>query len=133
MKLNSPTAPAADVVRYETVRYNLTPIATSPFVGYGPEVDAQWDYITNDVGDQMISGEEVDRLGLSRDSLKIKHPKTGVEGYRVGMEVFHQLHCLNLLRQFTWKEHYSQSGGDVAADEADLRGHVGKAPQTTIL
>jgi hypothetical protein len=78
------------------------------------------------VGDQMVSKDEALRLGLAPDSMTIKHPVTGVEGFRVGMEVFHQLHCLNLLRQFSWKEYYSHTGGDVETDEEDLRGHVGE-------
>lgn len=73
----------------------------------------------------MISHEEVERLGLSTNSLKITDPKTGRVGYRAAIEVFHQLHCLNLLRQFTWKEHYSHTGGDIDAPVADIRGHVG--------
>lgn len=74
----------------------------------------------------MISLEEVDRLGLSRDSLKITDPKTGKVGYRAAIEVFHQLHCLNLLRQFTWKDYYANDGGDISAEPEDVRGHVGK-------
>lgn len=73
----------------------------------------------------MISREEVDRLGLSPDSLKITDPKTGKVGYRAAIEVFHQLHCLNLLRQFTWKEYYANEGGDISAGEEDVRHHVG--------
>lgn len=96
------------------------------YVGYGPAVDQAWDYITYDVGDQMITPGELDRLGLDRNSLKIKDPKTGQEGYRAGMQVFHQLHCLNLLRQNTYKEYYSHQGGDIAVEHADLRGHLGK-------
>jgi Mycotoxin biosynthesis protein UstYa len=80
------------------------------------------------VGDQMISKEELDRLGLPKDSLKIKHPKTGAEGYRAAIEVFHQLHCLNLIRQAVYRDYYKDLTGDVgeAESEADLTGHVGK-------
>ncbi|KAH7361401.1 hypothetical protein B0T11DRAFT_74102 [Plectosphaerella cucumerina] len=120
-------SPAAGVVQYHTERYNLTPIMDwSPYVGYGAEVDRAWDHITNNIGDQMISQEELDKLGLDPASLKIKHPMTGEEGYRIGIEVFHQLHCLNLLRMATYREWYSLEsvGGDVATDDEDLRGHV---------
>src|SRR5687768_10465587 len=80
------------------------------------------------VGDMMISLDEVRRLGLSPDSLKITDPKTGKVGYRAAIEVFHQLHCLNLLRQFTWREHYANQGGDISAPPEDVRGHVGMCP-----
>ncbi len=42
------SAPVAPIVKYNTVRYNLTPIVEGPFVGYGPEVDLAWDRIAND-------------------------------------------------------------------------------------
>lgn len=79
------------------------------------------------VGDTMISEAELDKLGLPRNSLKITHPRTGEVGYRAAIEVFHQLHCLNLVRQAVYKDYYKQHGGDVGGAESkeDLMGHVG--------
>lgn len=114
-------------MKYETVRYNLTPLVEGPFVGYGDEVDKAWDSIANDMGDQMISEEELDRLGLPRNSLKVKDPKTGKEGYRAAVEVFHQLHCLNLLRQYIYKDYYVNIYSDIQEEEQGLKGHVGKS------
>lgn len=79
------------------------------------------------VGDQMISEEELDRLGLPRNSLKVTDPKTGKEGYRAAVEVFHQLHCLNLLRQYVYKEYYVNIYSDIQEEEDGLKGHVGKS------
>jgi hypothetical protein len=45
---NIKTAPAASAVRYETQKFNLTPIMKTEYVGYGPSVDAAWDVIAND-------------------------------------------------------------------------------------
>lgn len=97
------------------------------YVGYGADVDKAWDHITYDVGDQMINRQELDRLGLDPESLKAKDPRTGNEGYRVGVQVFHQLHCLNLLRQDSYKHYYSHHGGDIEVEAEDLRGHLGKS------
>jgi hypothetical protein len=85
------------------------------------------------VGDQMISPAELERLGLPKDSLKMKHPKTGEEGYRAAVEVFHQLHCLNLIRQAVYKDYYKEHGGDVgdADSKEDLQGHVGTSEPGT--
>lgn len=79
------------------------------------------------VGDQMISHAELVKLGLDPKSIKITNPITGEEGYRAGLEVFHQLHCLNLLRQSSYPEYYNRTevGGDVPTDAEDLRGHIG--------
>ena len=76
----------------------------------------------------MISQAELDRLGLPQSSLKIKHPHTGEEGYRAALEVFHQLHCLNLIRQAVYKDYYQNQYSDVseADGKEDLQGHVGK-------
>jgi hypothetical protein len=57
-------------------------------------------------------------------ALQVTDPKTGRRGYRVAVEVFHQLHCLNLLRQANHKAHYAPQGGDTAAEPADLHGHL---------
>ncbi|RKU41769.1 hypothetical protein DL546_003356 [Coniochaeta pulveracea] len=127
-------SPAASAVRYETQKFNLTPIMKTEYVGYGPDVDAAWDVIANDIGDIMITEEERVKLGFSPKSLKIQHPVTGQWGYRAGVEVFHQLHCLNLLRQAIYKDYYSKEevGGDVAeADgQEDLSGHVDHCIET---
>ncbi|ERS97142.1 hypothetical protein HMPREF1624_06472 [Sporothrix schenckii ATCC 58251] len=126
-------SPAAVAVRYETTRFtNLTPVVEGPFVGFGPEVDLAWDYIANDIGDTMISEEELDKLGLPRNSLKITHPRTGEVGYRAALEVFHQLHCLNLVRQAVYKDYYKHHGGDVggADSKEDLMGHVDHCIET---
>lgn len=77
----------------------------------------------------MITRDELDNLGLDPSSLTIKDPKTGKEGYRVGIQVFHQLHCLNLLRQATHSDYYSHTGGDIDVEPEDLRGHLGKRLQ----
>ncbi|KAJ9134414.1 Tat pathway signal sequence [Pleurostoma richardsiae] len=122
-------SPVAPVVEYNTVRYNLTPLVEGPFVGFGPKVDEAWDSIS-EMGDQMISEEELDRLGLPRNSLKIKHPKTGVEGYRAAVEVFHQLHCLNLLRMRIHKDYYINIYSDIQEEEEGLQAHVDHCIET---
>ena len=74
----------------------------------------------------MITPEELKRIDMPESSLKVKHPVTGVEGYRVGLEVFHQLHCINLLRQVTYKDHYMELGnGNFAGGDEELQVHTG--------
>jgi hypothetical protein len=80
------------------------------------------------VGDQVITNEELEIIGMPRDHLRAIHPKTGVEGYRVGLEVFHQLHCVNLLRMVTYKEYYIEEGdGDFVLGEEALHMHTGSS------
>lgn len=73
----------------------------------------------------MISQEELDRLGLPHNSLKVTDPATGKEGYRAAVEVFHQLHCLNLLRQAIYKDYYKNIYSDIQEEEQGLQGHIG--------
>jgi hypothetical protein len=123
--LTKAKAPAAPIVEYKSVRYNITPVTEmTEYVGYGPKVDAAWNRVTYDVGDQSLTADEMTRLGLSLDSLKVKDPKTGDQVYRVGIQVFHQLHCLNLLRQDSYRDYYSHHGGDIEVPADDLRGHL---------
>lgn len=118
----------------------------SPYVGYGPEVDRAWRAISYDgnffhlivstavhsnsytVGDQMITPDKLDIIGMPDTHLKVKDPKTGVEGYRVGLEVFHQLHCINLLRQVTYRDWYEDISGEFKEGAEGLRMHTGTVP-----
>jgi len=75
----------------------------------------------------MISDAERKIIDMPASHLKVKNPKTGVEGYRVGLEVFHQLHCVNLLRQVTYRDYYVNVSGDIA-DQENLQMHTGSVP-----
>jgi hypothetical protein len=77
----------------------------------------------------MITPAELGKIDMPASSLKVKHPTTGVEGYRVGLEVFHQLHCVNLLRQVTYKDYYTKLGnGNFAGGQEELQMHTGMFP-----
>jgi len=117
-------SPAAKAVEYQTVKFNATMGEGSPYVGASPEVDKAWHAISYDIGDQMISEAELERIDMPKSMLKVTHPKTGVEGWRVGLEVFHQLHCINLLRQVTYKEYYEPWAGNFADGPEVLQMHT---------
>ncbi|KIW21137.1 hypothetical protein PV08_01717 [Exophiala spinifera] len=116
-------SPAETAVRYDSLMYNITTVGNR-FVGAGPEVDKAWREISYDMGDQWMSKSDISRLGMPETSLKVNHPQTGEEGYRVGMEVFHQLHCLNLLRKVTYKEYYEPLGGEFGKGAEALQRHT---------
>jgi hypothetical protein len=50
-----------------------------------------------------VTENEAKTLGLSPHAIITQHPKTGESGYRVGVEVFQQLRCLDLLRQAAYR------------------------------
>lgn len=84
--------------------------------------------VTDDskVGDQMITADQLNKIDMPDTMLKVKHPKTGIEGYRVGLEVFHQLHCIDLLRQVTYHEWYEDISGEFLEGREHLQMHTGK-------
>ena len=62
---------------------------------------------------------------MPKTSLQVDHPVTGEPGYRVGIEAFHQLHCINLLRRVTYKDYYEPLGGEFEAGPEALKMHTG--------
>ncbi|KAG9244481.1 hypothetical protein BJ878DRAFT_421308 [Calycina marina] len=117
-------APAAKAIQYEIQHFDLPPMPVGPFVGKGKAVDEAWEAISG-IGDTMVSKDEMIKMGHDPEgTLQITDPDTGKKGYRVAVEVFHQLHCLNLLRQANYKTHYKPLGGDIADAPMDLHGHL---------
>jgi len=117
-------SPALEAVEYSTVQYNVSRMGSPIYTGANDAVDAAWNALAFDIGDQMISHEQMKTLGKPMDSLGVANPKTGEHGFRIGLEVFHQLHCLNFLRKITYKEHYDPLGGDLADPPKKLRVHL---------
>jgi hypothetical protein len=93
----------------------------------------------------MINREELDKIRKPPTVLAAKNPRTGEEGYRVGLGVFYQvaslrlcgtananyiqLHCLNMLRKVAYGEYYFREGNPMASmakDRQKFRGQLGK-------
>ncbi|KAF2473007.1 uncharacterized protein BDR25DRAFT_283666 [Lindgomyces ingoldianus] len=101
-------SPAAHVVEYHHVKFEFpNPLNASKYVGITDDVDNAWMDIAY-LPDQMVRVEDMAKLQKPLDSMKVTDPKTGEGGYRVGLEVFHQLHCLNLLRMSTYPDYYTK-------------------------
>lgn len=71
----------------------------SPYAGEPtPESDEAWHTLLNNMS-VRVTGEELAR-----------HNQTSVElpggGYLAWLGVFHELHCVKMLRQWSWREHY---------------------------
>lgn len=61
--------------------------------------------------------------------MKTTHP--GHEGeYVVAFEVFHQLHCLNTIRQYTWRNHYTVLPAALDGNDVANRMHVDHCIET---
>ena len=119
-------SPAQEAVKYVSGTFNATQGKDSGYVGTSNETEEMWNWVTVDIGDQMITPVELKLVNKPETSIKTKNPKTGKEGYRIGLEVFHQLHCLNLVRKSTYRDHYNGKGDFAEKDEVKIRAHLGK-------
>jgi hypothetical protein len=131
------------------VKFQLpNPLNSSKYVGITDDVENAWmdvayrkflpsplpiQRILSDscptVPDQMVSATDFPKLGKPATAMQVTDPKTGERGYRVGIEVFHQLHCLNLLRMATYPEYYTKLWWSDTNDKPErVRGHLGTFP-----
>jgi hypothetical protein len=79
------------------------------------------------VPDQMISKSDFPLLQMPNNAMAVTDPNTGESGYRIGLEVFHQLHCLNMLRMATIPEYYTKVEWSDTNDKPEkVRAHLGK-------
>lgn len=78
-----------------------------------PEVDNAWDRIS-DVQAILISSEEVQRLGKD-PGRTVKAPQSwgyGEDAHWAEIDVFHQIHCLNSIRQSLYRDYYVGKDND---------------------
>ncbi|KAI1118121.1 hypothetical protein F5Y14DRAFT_297904 [Nemania sp. NC0429] len=94
----------------------------SPWRGQpNPDVDEAWEKISH-ASVISVTKEELERLGKFHNSSVMLPPETG-GGYMASMESTHQMHCLNLLRMYSYREYYAHKLSHFA-DASKLRDHV---------
>lgn len=72
-----------------------------------------------------ISDETLRAVNASTEfSVKLA-PEIG-GGYMASVEVLHQLHCLNMLRQATYEDYYRDKAGPWEDSPQTLRYHLGR-------
>ncbi|KAM7185569.1 protein of unknown function (DUF3328) domain containing protein [Rhypophila sp. PSN 637] len=105
-------SPAEGAVRYMKVRYNATLVIESPYNGADHhEVDRAWHELLKNMN-IAVPKSDLERIGTH----SIPIPDMD-EMYFAGLSVFHELHCLKRLKQYTWREHYFPN---ITADEERL-------------
>ncbi|KAF8244399.1 hypothetical protein K440DRAFT_558936, partial [Wilcoxina mikolae CBS 423.85] len=92
-------------ITYETRQLNGSFDYTSDFKGApNANLDKAWTSITNG---QIIRIQEGDFAMLNKTAASaVQLSKTQGGGYMASVEVFHQLHCLDIIRKFTYREYY---------------------------
>lgn len=88
------------------------------------EIDEKWEKITFAKGGlYRLSKEDVQRIDAPEYAAEYTEEMGG--GYMGAFEVFHGLHCLNMLRQATYMDHYLPKNREWREDPETLRFHLG--------
>ncbi|KAL2818340.1 hypothetical protein BJX63DRAFT_384022 [Aspergillus granulosus] len=88
------------------------------------EIDDAWDEILYAEGGLVrLTRAEVELVNASEFAAEYTQDLGG--GYIAGVEVFHQLHCLNMLRQVTYLDYYAPRKVEWARDPETWRYHLG--------
>lgn len=121
-------SPAINEITYSKTKFQLpNPLNSSKYVGITDDVENAWMDIAY-LPDQMVLDADFPKLDMPADAMRVTDPRSGETGYRVGLEVFHQLHCLNLLRMSTYPEYYTKLWWSDTNDKPErVRGHLGKS------
>ncbi|KAI9686436.1 MAG: hypothetical protein M1822_003783 [Bathelium mastoideum] len=125
-------SPLIDVVEYEDRDFDNDFDHKTKYRGPPtPELEQAWHELWF-YGGIEIPKEKIGELNRTEDltykgTLK---PSPSGNGYHALIEVFHQLHCLNLIRQFTWRDYYKahpdrvKIPADLMVDDVGSRMHV---------
>ncbi|KAK1702202.1 uncharacterized protein BDZ83DRAFT_595764 [Colletotrichum acutatum] len=103
-------SPVQDILEYEDVQFDNAFWKTSPYKGRPtPELEAKWKglwyYGSFDLSDEYLPALNKTSHGTGGDPWARTKP-----GYLLaGLEVFHNLHCLNLVRQFVHRSEFDYS------------------------
>ncbi|KAI0599848.1 hypothetical protein F4775DRAFT_548513 [Biscogniauxia sp. FL1348] len=98
--------PGSGAVEYEIIKFQGGFEANNVWKGApNKELDQAWDRLTR-ANFSGVDGEVLDRLGVPRTAVRYAEEDGGQ--YMVLIEVVHQLHCLNVIRMYTYREYYSR-------------------------
>ncbi|KAI1122538.1 hypothetical protein F5Y10DRAFT_253864 [Nemania abortiva] len=117
-RLLSPYSPAmeADIIEYYDTNFENEFGGKSQYIGPPtPELEERWDDLWSR-GTIELPPDGPEKLNKSTESL-MHARKDPSRGYTAVLEVFHHLHCLNQIRQYTWKDYYATHMADWIAQD----------------
>ncbi|RYC60359.1 hypothetical protein CHU98_g5851 [Xylaria longipes] len=92
-----------DAVEYIAVTFTADLEDTSPYKAPPSNtINEAWDSLINQ---PMILIDELSMMAINQS---LKTAKGINRGYYAMVEVYHELHCLNLIRKFIWRDEYSE-------------------------
>ncbi|KAG6856703.1 hypothetical protein H0H87_001492 [Tephrocybe sp. NHM501043] len=111
-------SPAQEAVEYKAVKFHSILHGGPPDVFDGPpspELDAAWENIYN-FGISKVGEAQASQLVNYTTSMP--HDPSA---YLVGIDVFHQLHCLNTLRKYLYPDYYVAESNE---DQVERNVHI---------
>ncbi|WQF88134.1 Putative mycotoxin biosynthesis protein UstYa [Colletotrichum destructivum] len=124
-RLNAPS-PVHDVLEYEDVQFDNAFWKPSPYKGKPtPELEAKWKelwyYGSFDLPSSALPALNKSPNGVGGDAWA----RTASGNLLAGLEVFHNLHCLNLVRQYVHKDDFDYSNDPAfIGDDEIVLAHV---------
>ncbi|KAJ7199955.1 hypothetical protein GGX14DRAFT_572390 [Mycena pura] len=98
-------SPAQDAIQYTPTKFfHSTAYSKTEYFGTGPDVDAAWHALYS----SAISSVDATEASMLVDWTQ-PISVDGQDEYAIELNVFHDLHCLNLLRMSLYPEHYNVS------------------------
>ncbi|KAH8596830.1 hypothetical protein B0O99DRAFT_685309 [Bisporella sp. PMI_857] len=99
-------SPLLDAVQYEEIDFVNRPEQPSIYRGAPThELEREWEKLWF-YGAVPIPENKMQYLNRTLQETWSTQPDGS--GYRALIEVFHQLHCLDVIRQYTWRDYYAQ-------------------------
>ncbi|KAK7947801.1 uncharacterized protein PG986_008687 [Apiospora aurea] len=111
-----------DAVRFETQHFNPRFTgAPSPYMGPPNEqVDKLW-YDLSELRNFGVGRSTLESMNRSRGAVEFMKDGEHTGLFEAGMEVFHQLHCLNYVRMYSYMDYYEAIDFDMLAESAEKR------------
>ncbi|VUC29060.1 unnamed protein product [Clonostachys rosea] len=115
---NEVYTPAQSAIKYEQkVFLPATKSGRSPYQGSSDEINRLWEDLYNDFAISLITSNEAALLPNATSPMAQEPTK-----YMVQLDVFHQLHCLNLMRKLVYPSVFNldlTSGSEEAEENLD--------------
>ncbi|KAI0440082.1 hypothetical protein F4803DRAFT_553460 [Xylaria telfairii] len=101
-------SPAKDIISYHRGIFNNTLDVGNPYKGdRRPGIDSLWYDISTKYLSFRLTREELVAMGrYSENSVEFSDEKGG---YMASLDVFHQVHCLNMIRQHIRRSQYTEN------------------------
>jgi hypothetical protein len=105
------------MVEYEDVQFSNAFYEPSPYKGKpNPSLEKSWSDLWK-IGTIDVPLEHLPALNKSREHSWFYSDKGGV---LAGLEVFHSMHCLDMVRQYTWRDQYDYSDNPTFQDDDEF-------------